>query len=91
MSDFVALIAQIEAAIDAHPELTRARRGGRGFEDAALRFSHGSWQASCACRSKVARGRGSRIPCSVYGDDETPELAVAKLIEMIPFWAEGMK
>jgi hypothetical protein len=91
VSDFAALIAQIEAAVDAHPELTRARRGGRGFEDAELRFSHGSWRAGCECRSKVARGRGSRILCSVYGDGETPELAVAKLIEMIPYWAEGMK
>lgn len=91
MSDFVALIAQIEAAVDAHPELTRARRGGRGVEGAELTFSHGSWLAGCSCRSKAARGRGSRTPSSVCGDGETPELAVAKLIEMIPFWAEGMK
>ena len=91
MSDFAALIAQIEAAVDAHPELTRARRGGRGFEDAELTFSRGSWQAFCACRSKAAKGRGSRLMSQVYGDGETPELAVAKLIEMIPYWAEGMK
>lgn len=91
MTNFKSLITEIEDAIDAHPELTRERRGGRGVEDAELTFSHGSWQASCSCRSKAARGRGSRIPCSVYGEGETPELAVAKLIEMIPFWAESMK
>ena len=88
---FGALITRIEKAVDAHPELTRERRGKRGFEEAELTFSHGAWTARCGCRNRLAKGRGSRLMDQVMAHGETPEEAVDKLIEMIPFWAEGMK
>lgn len=88
---FDVLIARIENAVDAHPELTRTRRGGRGTEAAELTFRHGSWVARCGCRNKLAKGRGSRLMDSVHAEGDTPEEAVDKLVEMIPWWAEGMK
>ena len=90
-SNFGALIAKIENAVDAHPELTRERRGGRGKEEAELTFRNGEWTARCGCRNRLAKGRGSRLMDSVMADGDTPEEAVDKLVEMIPFWAEGMK
>jgi len=88
---FNALITKIENAVDAHPELTRQRPGKRGFEEAELTFSGGEWTARCGCRNKLSKGRGSRLMDSVLARGDTPEEAVDKLVEMIPFWAEGMK
>ena len=86
MTDFAALTAQIEAAIDAHPELTRERRGGRGVEVPTIAYSKGSWTAPCSTRSKVARGRGSQLMSDVTGHSDTPDAAVEDLIESIPTW-----
>lgn len=91
MVDFAALTAKIEAAIDAHAELTRERRGARGVEIAELVFSAGSWTARCDCRSKIARGRGSRLMYTLAGHGETPDAAVDDLIQMIPIQAEVLK
>jgi hypothetical protein len=88
---FRALITRIETAIDAHPELTRERKGGRGVEEAELTFRHGKWSAKCGCRNKLAQGRGRNRTDAVYGEGDTPEEAVDNLVEMIPFWAEKMK
>lgn len=88
---FGALIARIEAAVDAHPELTRERKGGRGVEEAELTFRHGKWSAKCGCRNKRAQARGRNRTDSVYGEGDTPEEAVDNLVEMIPFWAEKLK
>ena len=88
---FRALIARIEAAVDAHPELTRERKGGRSEEEAELTFHHGKWTAKCGCRNKLAQGRGKNRTDAVAGQGDTPEEAVDNLVEMIPYWAEKMK
>src|SRR5438552_19050542 len=62
-SNFGTLISRIEKAVDAHPELTRERHGGKkGAEEAELTFRHGEWIARCGCRNRLAKGRGE------YGD-----------------------
>lgn len=88
---FRRLIARIESAVDAHPELTRDRRGDRGTEEAELTYRHGRWVASCGCRNKLAKGRGRNRADAVHGEGETPEEAVDSLVEAIPYWAEKMK
>ena len=88
---FRALIARIEAAVDAHPELTRERKGGRGEEEAELTYRHGKWAARCGCRNKLAHGRGKNRTDAVLGEGDTPEEAVDSLIGAIPYWAEKMK
>lgn len=89
--NFGSLVTKIEKAIDAHPELTRQRPGGRGTEEAELTFRNGEWIARCGCRNRLAKGRGARLMGEAMGRGETPQEAVDTLIETIPFWAEGMK
>ena len=86
-----ALIKQIESAIDAHPELTRARPGKRGHEEAELIFSRGEWTAQCKCRSKLAKGPGARIMHSVWTIGTTPEEAVEEFMEKLPYTAEAFR
>ena len=59
-SDFRALVKKIEAAVDAHPELTRQRLSPRGLaEEAELIFRGGGWVvAECAQVSDFPAGMG---------------------------------
>src|SRR5580765_5403205 len=77
---FSKLIARIERAVDAHPELTRKRPGDRGFEEAELSFQHGQWTARCACRNKLSKGKNSRHMSGAMAQGATPEEAVDKLV-----------
>lgn len=90
-SNFGALIAKIEAAVDAHPELTRTRHDKRGTEEAELTYRSGGWVAEVRLRSKVAKGRGSRLMTSTRGHGDTPEEAAEDLIEGLPITAEVLK
>jgi len=91
-SDFRALVKKIEAAVDAHPELTRQRLSPRGLaEEAELIFRGGGWVAEVRLRSKVARGRGSRLMHTARGHGDTPEEAVDDLVEGLPITAEALK
>jgi hypothetical protein len=90
-SSFTALIAKIEKAIDAHPELTRNRPAKRGAEEAELTFRNGMWTASCRCRSRIAKGRGARQMHTTDGHGDTPEEAVDDLIDKLPITAEVLR
>ncbi|HSX23406.1 MAG TPA: hypothetical protein VLE97_11585 [Gaiellaceae bacterium] len=90
-SSFGAMISRVEKAVDAHPELTRQRHDKRGTEEAELIFRGGSWVAEVRLRSKVARGRGSRLMHTARGHGDTPEEAVDDLVESLPITAEALK
>ncbi len=90
-SNFGALITKIEKAVDDHPELTRARPGKRGIEEAELSFRSGGWVAAVRLRSKIAKGRGARQMIAALGHGDTPEEAVDDLIESLPIWAETLR
>lgn len=90
-SSFDALIDRVEKAVDAHPELTRQRHDKRGIEEAQLIFRGGGWVAEVQLRSKVAKGRGSRLMHAARGHGDTPEEAVEDLVEGLPITAEALK
>lgn len=90
-SNFGALIDRIEKAVDGHPELTRQRHDKRGIEEAELIFRSGDWIAEVRLRSKVAKGRGSRLMHAARGHGATPEEAVEDLIDGLPITAEALK
>lgn len=90
-NNFRALIAKIEKAVDAHPELTRQRHDKRGIEEAELIFRGDGWVAEVRLRSKVAKGRGSRLMHAARGHGDTPEEAVEDLIDGLPITAEALK
>ena len=90
-SNFAALIARVEKAVDAHPELTRQRHDKRGTEEAELIFRGGGWVAEVRLRSKVAKGRGSRLMHTARGHGDTPEEAVEDFVEGLPITAEALK
>ena len=91
-SGFGALIAKIEAAVDAHPELTRERLSPRGLvEEAELIFRSGDWVAEVRLRSKIAKGRGSRLMHTARGTGDTPAEAVDDLIDGLAITAEALK
>lgn len=90
-SNFGALIAKIEKAVDDHPELTRARPGKQGVEEAELIFRSDGWVATVRLRSKIAKGRGARQMIAAIGHGDTPEEAVDDLVESLPIWAETLK
>jgi hypothetical protein len=93
VSALATLLAKIEIAIDAEPSLTRAHRGhgGKFIESPELVFSRDGWTARCKLRGVGAKGRGTRLMTDVHGDGETPELAVAALIESLTIWKEVLK
>jgi hypothetical protein len=90
-SNFGALIDRVEAAVDAHPELTRRRHDKRGIEQAELIFRGGGWVAEVQLRSKVAKGRGSRLMYTARGHGDTPEEAVDDFVDGLPITAEALK
>ena len=90
-SGFGTLIERIQKAVDAHPELTRQRHDKRGIEEAELIFRNDGWIAEVRLRSKIAKGRGSRLMHAARGQGDTPEEAVDDLIESLPITAEALK
>lgn len=90
-STFNTLVDRIEKAVDAHPELTRQRHDKRGIETAELIFRDGAWSAEVRLRSKIAKGRGSRLMHTARGHGDTPDEAVDDLIDGLPITAEALK
>lgn len=83
----LALLHQVEATVDAAPELTRVRPSGFP-ERARFTFDDSGWSVVVDVRNKSACGRGSRGFYSAQGDGETPEQAVRCFIERLPFFAQ---
>ena len=77
-TDLDALLGRVIAAITTSaPELWR-------LGDPEFTYTVGLWSVSCDVRSNKARGRGARGRYLAWGDGDTPELAVANLIERLP-------
>lgn len=79
-----ALLARVEAAVDAQPALTRVRPSGFP-ERAEFRFGECGWCVRVNVRNVLARGRGSRAFFDAMGEGETPDLAVASFMERLPY------
>lgn len=78
-----ALLSQVEAAVDATPELTRTRREFPAV--AQFSFDEGGWSVHLDVRNRRARGRGSRGFFSATGNGASPEEAVASFLDRLPF------
>ena len=90
-ANFANVISRIEKAVDEHPELTRARSGKQGIQEAELTYRRGEWVAEVLLRSKIAKGRGARQMISARGHGDTPEEAADDLIEGLPIWAQTLR
>ncbi len=92
MNGFHALVDKIEAAIDAHPQLTRKRSSGFA-DEAKLVFTNRGWSASITVRHRQAKGRGARTPMEIshHEAQATPEAAVRALLDSLPSWTEALK
>ena len=86
---FPRLIAKIEAAVTTHPELTHDHCRGDVIADPELKFTRGAWQASCICRNLVVPG--FQRTSEIRGSGSTPEAAVEELIELMAYWADGLR